>query len=260
MADVEPKRPPRPQPATRPQVEPSLSIVVPMYNEAKRMAGSVPRLIEYFEHQPYSYEYVIVDDGSSDGTPDLAREYFGAGENVNLIESHPNRGKGHAVKLGMLAARGKVILFLDANMSTPRSEDEKFLAWFDQGYQIVIGSRKMSGANITYHQPLWRESLGKVFTWLTNKIATNGLSDITCGFKAFTKEAAQALFSRSEIDDWSFDAEVLFVAQRMGYRIKEVPVTWHDIPGTKVRLWKDAIRSLNGLLKIRLNWMRGRYK
>src|SRR5204863_3316665 len=190
-----------------------------------RMARSLPRLIEYFDRQPYSYEYVIVDDGSSDGTPGMARDYFGSGPNVRLIESSPNRGKGHAVKVGMLAARGKIILFMDADLSTPPSEVERIQPWFEKGYKIVIGSRKMSGARITHHQPLWRESLGKVFTWLTNTIATNGLSDITCGFKAFTHDAAQTLFSRSVIDDWSFDAEVLFVAQRMGYRIKEVPVT-----------------------------------
>lgn len=260
MADADPKLDATPQPSPQAQVQPDLSIVLPMYNEARRLASSMPGLIQYFSQQPYSHEYIIVDDGSSDGTPNLAREYFGSSENVRLIESRPNRGKGHAVKVGMLAARGKIILFSDADLSTPPAEVEKFRPWFDKGFQIVIGSRKMRGANITHHQPLWRESLGKVFTWLTNRIATNGLSDITCGFKAFTYEAAQGLFAKSVIDDWSFDAEVLFVAQRLGYRIKEVPVTWHDIPGTKVRLWKDAFRSITGLMNIRLNWLRGKYK
>jgi dolichyl-phosphate beta-glucosyltransferase len=118
----------------------------------------------------------------------------------------------------------------------------------------------MPGANIVKHQPLWRESLGKVFTWLTNHIATKDISDVTCGFKCFTLEAAHRLFGLSVIDDWSFDAEVLFLAQRLGYRIKEVPVTWHDDPGTKVRLWKDALNSLRGLVRIRLNASRGLYR
>jgi len=118
----------------------------------------------------------------------------------------------------------------------------------------------MKGAHIDRHQPWWRENLGKVFTWLTNHIATKGISDITCGFKVFTADATECLFSRSVIDDWSFDAEVLFIAQRMGYKIKEVPVSWHDTPGTKVRLLKDATRSLAGLARIRLNAMQGKYK
>ena len=231
-----------------------------MYNEAARLSDSLPKLIEYFEKQPYAHEYVLVDDGSSDNTVAIARELFGAGKRVRVIESRPNRGKGHALKVGMLAARGKVQLFSDADLSTPPSEVERFLPCFAEGYQVVIGSRKMQGAHITRHQPLWRESLGKVFTWLTNQIATKGISDITCGFKCFTHEASQALFSRSVIDDWSFDAEILFVAQRKGYRIKEVPVTWNDKPGTKVRLWKDALNSIIGLMRIRMNAMRGLYK
>jgi dolichyl-phosphate beta-glucosyltransferase len=251
---------PVPQPAPDPEAEPYLSIVIPMYNEANRLSDSLPKLIGYFERQPYTHEYVAVDDGSSDGTVALARELFGAGRRVRIIESRPNRGKGHAVKVGMLAARGKVQLFCDADLSTPPSEIERFLPCFEAGYKVVIGSRKMQGAHITRHQPLWRESLGKVFTWLTNQIATKNISDITCGFKCFTYEASQDLFSRSVIDDWSFDAEVLFIAQQRGYDIKEVPVTWYDKPGTKVRLWKDALRSIQGLLRIRMNAMRGMYK
>lgn len=240
--------------------EPRLSIVVPVYNETKRLGNSVPRLLEYFAGQSYSYEFVIVDDGSSDGTPDLARKLFAPAPSARVVESKPNRGKGHAVKVGMLEARGQVRLFLDADLSTPMDELDKFWPWLDKGYKVVIGSRKMKGANITRHQPAWRENLGKVFTWLTNQIATKNISDVTCGFKCFTADAAEHLFSQSVVDDWSFDAEVLFIAQRSGYRIKEVPVTWHDTPGTKVRLLRDATKSIQGLLKIRLNAMRGYYK
>ena len=257
---VEQQTKPVPEPAPQAQAEPYLSIVIPMYNEASRLSDSLPRLIEYFERQPYTHEYVAVDDGSSDGTADLARELFGDGRRVRIIASRPNRGKGHAVKVGMLAAGGKVQLFCDADLSTPPSEIERFLPCFGDGYKVVIGSRKMRGAHISRHQPLWRESLGKVFTWLTNQLATKDISDITCGFKCFTYEASQDLFSRSVIDDWSFDAEILFIAQQRGYAIKEVPVTWNDKPGTKVRLWKDALRSIRGLMRIRMNAMRGMYK
>ena len=249
-------------PQTQPETggQPRLSVVIPVYNETRRLATSVPTILSYFEAQPYSYELVIVDDGSSDGTADLARKLFASVKNLRVIESRPNRGKGHAVKVGMLAARGKTRLFCDADLSTPLNELDHFWPFIDGGYDVVIGSRKMIGSHIVRHQPLWRESLGKVFTWLTNTIATKGISDITCGFKCFSAAASQDLFSRSVVSDWSFDAEVLFIAQRHGYRIKEVPVTWHDTPGTKVRLLKDATNSMQGLMRIRLNAMRGRYK
>lgn len=237
-----------------------LSVVIPMYNETGRIRETVPSLLSYFATQPYKHEFVIVDDGSTDGTAALARKLFASAENVRVLEERPNRGKGSAVRVGMLAARGKYVLFCDADLATPPGEMDKFWRWLDGGYKVVIGSRKMAGANITQHQPKWRESLGKVFTWLTNTLATKGISDVTCGFKCFTREAAQELFSRAVLNDWSFDAEVLFIAQRRGYKIKEVPVTWHDKPGTKVRLIQDAARSIAGLGKIRLNGMRGRYK
>jgi dolichyl-phosphate beta-glucosyltransferase len=250
----------QPQAAPATAGEPHLSVVIPLYNETKRLARSAPALIDYFSAQQYTFEFVLVDDGSSDGTANMARELFAPVANLKVIESTPNRGKGHAVKVGMLAARGKYRLFCDADLSTPLAELEHFWPYLMDGYKVVIGSRKMKGAEIDRHQPWWRENLGKVFTWLTNLIATKGISDITCGFKVFTADAGQRLFSRSVIDDWSFDAEVLFIAQLMKYRIKEVPVHWHDTPGTKVRLLKDASRSLLGLARIRLNAMQGKYK
>ncbi len=237
-----------------------LSVVIPMYNETARIRETVPRLLAFFATQSYKHEFVIVDDGSSDGTAALARKLFASAENVRVLEEHPNRGKGSAVRAGMLAAKGKFVLFCDADLATPPGEIDKFWRWLDAGYDVVIGSRKMAGANITHHQPKWRENLGKVFTWLTNTLATRGISDVTCGFKCFTNRAAQELFSRAKLNDWSFDAEVLFIAQSRHYRIKEVPVTWHDQPGTKVRLLQDATRSLAGLMRIRVNGLRGKYK
>lgn len=239
---------------------PRLSVVIPMYNEAHRIRNSLPRLRDYFRAQPYSVEFVVSDDGSSDNTVELVWEILGRGDGVRVLEERPNRGKGHAVKVGMLAARGDIALFTDADLSTPPAEIEKFWPWFEKGYDIVIGSRKIKGANISRHQPLWRESMGKVFTWLTNRIATHDISDITCGFKGFTNEAAQELFSRSIIDDWSFDAEVLYIAQQRGKKIKEVPVRWHDESGTKVRVLRDALHALQGLVKIKANGLRGKYR
>jgi dolichyl-phosphate beta-glucosyltransferase len=231
-----------------------------MYNETGRIRDTIPQLLDFFKTQSYPHEFVIVDDGSTDGTPQLAHELFAGAPRARVLVKRENGGKGSAVKVGMLAARGEIVLFCDADLSTPPGELDKFWQWFDEGYDLVIGSRKMAGANITRHQPIWRESLGKVFTWLTNVLATKNLSDVTCGFKCFTRESAHYLFARSVVKDWSFDAEVLFIAQQKGYRIKEVPVTWHDTPGTKVRLLRDALRSIEGLMRIRANSLRGRYR
>lgn len=242
------------------KLSPHLSVVVPVYNETRRLRDTLPQLLSYLHSLNHTYEIVIVDDGSSDGTPELAGQILRTESDARVLAQGRNRGKGHAVKVGMLAARGRYVLFTDADLSTPPAELDKFWRWLEGDYDVVIGSRKMAGANVERHQPRWRESLGKVFTWLTNRIATRDISDITCGFKCFSHDAAQTLFGLSVLDDWSFDAEILFLAQKLGYRIKQVPVTWHDEPGTKVRLWRDAAVSLMGLLKIRLNALRGKYK
>ncbi len=231
-----------------------------MYNETHRLERSLPRLLDYLHTLDYSYEIVVVDDGSTDGTADMASQLLEGEANCRVLPQPQNRGKGHAVKVGMLAARGSYVLFTDADLSTPPEELAKFWPAFDEGYDIVIGSRKMEGANVVRHQPLWRETLGKVFTFLSDVIATRGISDVTCGFKCFSNESAHAVFRLSRISDWSFDAEVLFISQHLGYRIKEVPVTWLDEPGTKVRLWKDALKALRGLFRIRVNWARGMYR
>lgn len=224
------------------------------------MGRTLPQLLAYLHSRDYTYEIVIVDDGSSDGTPALARELLQEEPDYSILPQAQNMGKGHSVKVGMLAAKGQYVLFTDADLSTPPTELDKFWQWLDAGYDVVIGSRKMAGADVQKHQPLWRESLGKVFTLLTNRIATRNISDVTCGFKCFSYDAAHTLFGLSLLSDWSFDAEIMFLAQRHGYRIKQVPVSWHDEPGTKVRLWKDAATSLLGLLRIRLNAMQGKYK
>ena len=242
------------------EAAPRLSVVIPAYNETARIGRTIPVLLTYLHGLDYAHELLIVDDGSTDGTPDMARRLLSGEPRARVLEEPRNRGKGHAVKVGMLAAEGQFVLFCDADLSTLPEDLDKFWPWLDSGYEVVIGSRKMAGANISRHQPLWRESLGKGFTWLTNVIATPGISDVTCGFKCFSHQAAQTLFSLSSIDDWSFDAEVLFIAQRLGYLIKEVPVSWHDEPGTKVRLWKDTVRALLGPATIRVNFLRGRYK
>ena len=239
--------------------EPRLSVVIPMYNEAARMRQSLPRLLSYLAAQPYSFEIIAVDDGSADNTPAVARELLADVAQSRVIETHPNRGKGHALRVGMPASRGQFVLFTDADLSTPPEELDKFWPWMEQGFDVVIGSRKMAGANVVRHQPWWRERMGKVFTWLSDVLATRGISDVTCGFKVFSRRAAHDLFRRARINDFSFDAEILFLAQRRGYPIKEVPVVWRDEEGTKVRVLRDAVRAFRGLMRIRANAAAGRY-
>jgi hypothetical protein len=158
----------------------------------------------------------------------------------------------------MLEARGDLVLMTDADLSTPIEELERLLARLRDGAQVAIGSRKMPGASIEVHQPFLREAMGRIFTWLTSRLVVD-VSDVTCGFKLFTRRAATAIFSRTTLDDWSFDAEVLFLARRLGLGIVEVPVAWRDVPGTKVHRGRDAVRSALGLARIVLNRARGRY-
>jgi dolichyl-phosphate beta-glucosyltransferase len=236
-----------------------LSIVVPMYNEAPRLPASMPQFVAFVKSQPYSCEVIVVDDGSADDTPEVARRLLTELPAVRVIESRPNRGKGAALRVGMTASRGRFVLFTDADLSTPPDEIAKFWPWLRKDYDLVIGSRKMAGAVLTVRQPWWRERMGKVFTWLSDRIATRNISDVTCGFKIFSSRAAHDLFRRGRVDDFSFDAEILFLAQRRGYRIKEVPVSWHDERGTSVRVLRDAVKALRGLFRIRANYTLGRY-
>ena len=177
---------------------------------------------------------------------------------MRVIRSERNRGKGNAVKVGMTNARGRAVLMTDADLSTPIEELDKLLPHLRDGTEVVIGSRKMAGAVIEVRQPLLREMMGRVFTQLTRLFVVR-VSDVTCGFKLFSRQAAHDVFSRVTLDDWSFDAEALFVARRLGYGIREVPVLWRDAAGTKVHRGRDAVRAAVGLLRIIANSARGRY-
>ena len=239
--------------------QPSLSIVVPAYNESERIADPLRRMDSFLARQAYSSEVLVVDDGSDDATGDVVR---GVGKQLStplrLIRCEANRGKGHALKVGFAAARGERILFTDADLSTPIEEAPKLLALLDAGAEVAIGSRKMEGANIRVHQPWYRERLGEVYTAIVRLLIAN-VSDVTCGFKAFEGAAGRDIFSRVRVDDWSFDAEILLIAARRGYRVREAPVEWEDYEGTKVRLLRDVVCCLVDLARIRLNAARGRY-
>ena len=236
---------------------PHLSVVIPAYNEAKRIGATVRRVLDYLGSQAYDWEFLVVDDGSQDDTAAVGRQ--AGGDRVRILSYRPNRGKGGALRVGMLEAAGEIIVFSDADLSTPIEQIEAFLPWFEQGYDVVIGSRKMRGARIAVRQPLLRRLGGRAFTALSNLILGVRVSDTTCGFKAWTRPAAREVFSRLTIPGWGFDSEVLLIAHRLGFRIKEVPVRWADHAASRVSLLRDTLGSFSELLRIRIKAWRGHY-
>lgn len=238
--------------------KPKLSVVIPAYNEAQRFQITLPQIIKFFSQQKFTTELIIVDDGSTDETLSVIKQLAGDYQPL-IVKTHPkNQGKGAGLRTGILASHGNWVLFMDADLSTPLQELDKF--WkYTKNFDVIIGSRKMKGANVKKRQNPIRENLGKVFTILTNILATKNLSDITCGFKMLKGPVARQLFAKSQINDWSYDAEILFLAQKYRHPLKEVPVEWHNDPRTKVSLLKDGLKSLVGLLRIRANDMQGYY-
>ena len=236
-----------------------LSIVIPLYNEEQRIGASLDRILAYLARQTWQREIVLVDDGSRDGGVELARQKLQGREQFQVVTYGTNRGKGYALKEGILFSQGEYVLFTDADLSTPIEELDGMWPWFEQGYDIVQGSRKMPGATVERHQPWLRENMGKVFTALSNLIANVNVRDVTCGFKCYRGAVARDLYRRQRIYNWSFDAEIIYIARRLGYSLKEVPVRWHDERGTKVHLLRDSFNSFKGLLTIRLNGWRGLY-
>jgi len=236
-----------------------LSVVIPAYNEQRRLGATLDRVLEYVQENGHEAEVIVVDDGSQDGTAALARQYAGRG--VKLLENPGNRGKGYSVRHGMLEATQELVLFSDADLSTPIEEAETLAAPVLEGRaEVAIGSRAVTGANVEVSQPFYRVAMGKVFNRFVRFIALGGIADTQCGFKLFTRDAARAVFSRQRFERFSFDVEVLFIARKLGYRIAEVPVRWINSPDTKVSAVKDSIQMFTDLFRIRWNNLRGAYR
>lgn len=238
---------------------PYLSVVVPAFNEERRIGFCLGRLAEYFRKRRKRFEIIVVNDGSTDGTAAAVRIATRRVREARLVSYPVNRGKGHALRRGILASRGARVLFLDVDLSTRPEEWPKLEARLNRGADLAIGSRKMAGADLVQRQPWWRESMGKVFTWLVRKLLVR-VSDVTCGFKAFRGSVARALFAVQRIDGWSYDAEILFIAERRNLRIDEVPVVWKDNPNSKVRVVQAALGALWGIARIRWNDSTGSYR
>jgi glycosyltransferase involved in cell wall biosynthesis len=234
-----------------------ISIVIPAYNEEKRIEKSLQEIIKYCKNNFQKYEVIVVDDGSKDKTREIVRRYS---EKVKLVENGVNRGKGYSVRQGILQAQHGLILFSDSDLATPIKEVAKMIEEIDQGHDVVIASRNMKESDIQIKQPLYRQLLGKSFPLLVNMITLPGFKDTQCGFKLFKKEAGQKIVRLQTLERFSFDVEILFIAKKLGYKIKEVPVTWIDQPGSKVSVGRDSFKMLKDLVLIRNNFRKGRYK
>lgn len=226
--------------------------MVPAYNEEDRIGASLTRLQEYYASQTYTWHVTVVSDGSKDKTNELVRVFAQDHPGFSLLEYQPNRGKGYAVRRGMLEVSGEVILFCDADIATPQEETEKLLAHMEAGAQVAIGSRPLHDSKLEKRQPLYRELLGRAFNLAVQLLAVKGIKDTQCGFKMFTQQSAREVFSRCTLDGFSFDFEALLVARDLGYRIDEVPIRWSHMEGSKVVLLRDGPRMLRDLVKLRV--------
>ena len=239
---------------------PRLTVLIPAYNEEKRLASTLDTILGQLASLPYASDVLVVDDGSTDGTADLVRAFAAREPRITLRSEGVNRGKGYAIKVGMGAARGDWVLFTDADLSVPFDELPKFTAAMEAGADVAIGSRRMPGARFVTRQPWLRESMGTAFRFITRRLLVGtDITDVTCGFKTFTRDAARFLSAQQTLYDWSFDAEILFVAKKYAMRIENVPVRWRHDEGTKVHMVRDALRALKGLGTIRRNDLRGVY-
>lgn len=247
---------------------PYLTIVIPAYNESIRLPGTLTTVIKHVKTLPYPVELLVVDDGSSDNTVALAQEMAHHHAEIRVIKND-HRGKGYTVRSGMLAGAGKYILFTDADLAVPIEETDKLLPHLEAGYDVVIGSREGQGAR-RIGEPGYRHFMGRVFNFIIRLITLGGFQDTQCGFKAFSRQAAQTLFNNAQLYGENaqllkeaavtgFDVEILFLAVKLGYKVKEVPVRWIYGTETKVNPLKDSWRNFKDIVTIRINDLTGKY-
>lgn len=240
--------------------DPLLSVIIPAYNEENRLPQTILRITEYFASLPYKFEVIIVDDGSVDRTAQIAEKASLFYPNFQVISLSKNSGKGHAVRNGILRANGQYILFSDADLSTPISEAEKLLFYLNNGaYDIAIGSRRLPQSELRVRQPWHRRLMGRTFNMIIRLFVVRGISDTQCGFKCFTRESAQRIFRIQKLNGFGFDVEILYLAHKYGFSVKEVPVVWRDSPETKVKCVRDSANMLLDLLRIWYNNAHGEY-
>ena len=235
------------------------SFIIPAYNESSRIRPTLDELLRYSHDRGWDVEILLVDDGSRDDTAQIVREYGRAHQQILLVENPGNRGKGFSVRNGMLHARGDICLFTDADLSSPISEAPKLFDAISAGADIAIGSRWLRPDLQTDRQPLYRQAFGRIFNVVLRVFLGLNFADTQCGFKAFRREAAQRIFPLQKIERWGFDPEILFLARRMNFTVKEVPVVWAHNEGTRLHPFRDGFRMFLEVLRIRWNSISGAY-
>ena len=243
---------------TDPVTDPSLSVIIPAYNEEGRLPSSLDRVSDYLSSRGEPYEVLVVVNGSTDRTEHVAKAAAERDPCLRLILT-PLRGKGRAIKIGVKEARGDRVLFCDADLSTPIEEAVGLADQLDGTYQVVIASREGQGSR-RVGEPYLRHLMGRVFNALVRVLAVPGIQDTQCGFKAFAGGCARDIFSRQTIAGFGFDVEILYLARKGGYGIREVPVTWVYRASSRVDPLRDTIRMFVDVLRVRLNDLRGKYE
>jgi len=237
-----------------------LSIVIPTYNEEKRIGLTLQKIQEYLEKQDYNYEIIVVDDGSKDNTWELLKETAQQNEEIYIMRNGENKGKGYSVKKGVLQSHGEYILFSDADLSTPIEEAEKLLSsLLARECDIAIGSRGLSDSDIQIPQPWYRRTMGRIFNLLVQIIVMRGIKDTQCGFKCFRRRVVYEIFPKQRINGFSFDVEILYIARKYHYRIKEIPVRWFNSPFSHVHPIRSSLEMFLDLIKIKINDWREKY-
>lgn len=239
-----------------------LSIVIPAYNEEGKIISCLEKVTAYCQDAlaNWKVEVIVINDGSTDRTGKLVRDYAKKKDNLKIVTYEKNRGKGYAVNRGVQEAEGEYILFMDVDLATPIEEFDKFLPKLKTSCDVIIGTRRVKASELEVRQPFYREFMGKVFYYLSLIILHLSVSDVTCGFKLFSQEAAQKIFPKQKLWDWSFDAEILFLTRLHGFEICEVPVRWRDDPDSRVRVVRDALRAVQGLWRIKRNYWHRKYE
>ncbi len=231
---------------------PTLSVVVPAYNEETRIHRTLMETLGFLSKGHPDHEILVVDDGSSDGTAGVVAGVEQEHPTVRLLQLDRNRGKGAAVRRGMLEAKADYLLFMDADLSTPIEEVDRLLEYARGGVDVVVGSRALDGSDIRVRQPRFREVMGRTFNFLVRSALLGGFHDTQCGFKVFRRQAAQELFSKQTLEGFAFDVEILLLAKQLGYVTKEVPVIWRHEDNSKVSPLSDSTKMFTDLVRLRL--------
>jgi glycosyltransferase involved in cell wall biosynthesis len=245
--------------SSSPAEQPSYSIIVPAYNEGARIGATLKQILEHVQRQNWNAEVVVVDDGSRDDTLDIAGRFASGHPALRILRNPGNQGKGYSVRHGMLEARGKTLLFTDADLSSPITEAGKLFAALEAGADVAIGSRWLDSSLQFQRQSLQRQALSRVYNLFLRMVLLFPYRDTQCGFKAFTRAAAAEIFPRQRIMRWGFDPEILYLAHRSRLKVAEVPVAWGHEEGSQLHVWRDGARMAWDVIRIRAYAITGKY-